>query len=294
MPIRSMTGYGTGEAQTLAGRFVVEVRSVNHRFADVVVRLPRDLSPLEERVRAAVQGRVQRGRVEITVIREERGRRAKAIRADIEMAQAYARVIEELARSLNVEASIDLRMLAGFPDVIRLEEDKPDIETLWPPLEAALGGALVTFIAMREEEGRRLAEDLLRRAGTLSVLAEEVAGRSPAVVEEYTARLGARVKELLGDVPLDEARLATEAVFFAERSDISEEITRLRSHLAQFQDTIRSADGAVGRKLEFLLQELGREVNTVGSKANDLIITRAVITMKSELESLREQVQNIE
>ena len=289
-----MTGYGRAEVQTSAGRFTIEMRSVNHRFAEVLVRLPRDLAPLEDRVRAAVQGRVQRGRVEVTIMREDRISRGKTVRPDHELAAAYTQALRELAAGLGIPDGLTLGQVTAFPDVIRVEESKEDLDLLWSALGPAVDAAAADLVRMRESEGRRLAEDLELRLDRLDEFAVLVADRSRASVGDYAARLRERIAALLGDLPVDEGRIAAEVAIFAERSDVSEEVTRLRSHVAQFRADLRAADGAVGRRLEFVLQEMGREVNTTGAKANDLEITRAVIAMKGELESMREQIQNVE
>ena len=292
--IRSMTGYGRSEIQTPGGRFTIEMRSVNHRFGEVLVRLPRDLAPLEDRVRAAVQGRVLRGRVEVTIMREDRASRGKTVRPDLDLAAAYAQALRELAGTLGVPDGLTLPQVASFPDVIRVEETKEDLDMLWPLLAPAVDAAAADLVGMRESEGRRLAEDLEARLLRLDERATAVDIRSHAAVGEYVVRLRERIAGLLGEVPVDEGRLAAEVAIFADRSDVSEEVTRLRSHVAQFRTDLQQADGAVGRRLEFVLQEMGREVNTTGAKANDLEITRAVIAMKGELESMREQIQNVE
>jgi len=292
--IRSMTGYGRAEVQTSFGRFTVEVRSVNHRFGEVLVRLPRDLAPLEDRVRAVVQGRVLRGRVEVTILREDRVARARSVRADLELAAAYAQALRELAGALGVSDSVSLAQVSAYPDVVRVEEAKEDLEALWLELARAVETATGDLVGMREAEGRRLAEDLEARLRRIEELGAAVERRSRAAVGDYAARLRQRITELLGEVPVDENRLAAEVAVFAERSDVSEEVTRLRSHVAQCREELARPDGAVGRRLEFVLQEMGREVNTTGAKANDLEITRAVIALKGELESMREQIQNVE
>lgn len=292
--IRSMTGFGTATADVAGGRLTVEIRSVNHRFSEAQVRLPRDLGALEERVRALVMEQIRRGRVEVTFSREEGTRRPRAFRADVDLAASYARALRDLAAGVGVGGEISLAQLAALPDVLRLEEDRVEVEAFWPALESAVRAAVGALVAMRMAEGARLAEDILVRALALERTAEAIAGRSRGVVQAYRERLHGRLAELLGDTPVDEARIAAEIAVFADRSDITEELTRLRSHLEQFRQVVTADDGAVGRKLEFILQEMGRETNTVGSKANDLEITRAVIDMKGELESLREQIQNIE
>ncbi|MDQ7840130.1 MAG: YicC/YloC family endoribonuclease [bacterium] len=292
--IRSMTGFGTATADVAGGRFTVEIRSVNHRFSEAQVRLPRDLGALEERVRALVTEQIRRGRVEVMISRDEGTRRPRAFRADVDLAASYTKALRDLAASVGVSGEISLAQLAALPDVLRLEEDRVEVEAFWPALESAVRGAVGALVGMRMAEGARLAEDILARALALERTAEAIAGRSRGVVQAYRERLSGRLAELLGDTQVDEARIAAEIAVFADRSDITEELTRLRSHLEQFRQVVTADDGAVGRKLEFILQEMGRETNTVGSKANDLEITRAVIEMKGEIESLREQIQNIE
>ncbi len=290
---RSMTGFGTGEITTATGRYSAELRSVNHRFCEILVRLPRDLMPLEDRVRALVQTRILRGRVEVAIIREDHGKRPRTVKTDLDLATAYVTALNDLKRVLSLSGTLDLSDLIVLPDLIRIEEQKEDLEASWPAIAEGVGVALDRLIAMRETEGARLASDLHQRVERLGRIIAEVEERAPQVVREYHTRLTRRVQELVAAAPVDAARLATEVAVFADRSDITEEITRFRSHLAQFQATLRS-EGAVGRTLEFIVQELGRETNTIGSKANDLEVTRRVISMKGELESLREQIQNVE
>lgn len=292
--VRSMTGYGSAEMLTPTRRFTVEMRSVNHRFSEILVRLPRDLSALEDRVRALVQSRVLRGRVEVTIMREERATRPKTVRSDTDLARAYAQALRELANVLGVAGEIALSHIISLPDVVKVEEAREDLEVLWPDLSRAVEQAVGALVGMREAEGRRLTADLLTRLEHVEGLTRAIDARAHIAAVEYAQRLRQRVAELLREVPVDEARLATEIAVFAERVDVSEEVTRLRSHLIQFREDVASAAGAVGRRLEFVLQEMGREANTIGSKASDLEITRAVIGVKGELESLREQVQNVE
>ena len=290
---RSMTGFGTGEITTAAGRYGVEVRSVNHRFLEVVIRVPRDLSQLEDRIRALVQGRVLRGRVEVAVVRDDYGRRPRTVRADLELAKAYMTAVDGLRQVVPVSGTLDLSLLLSLPDLVKIEEEKEDVEASWPAVEGGVAAALDRLVAMRGAEGARLGTDLRERLSRMERLAEAIAARAPRVVEDYHARLERRVQELAGSVSMDPARLAAEVALFADRSDITEELTRLRSHLEQFRATL-DGPGAIGRTLEFIVQEMGRETNTIGSKANDLEITRQVIAIKGELESLREQIQNVE
>jgi uncharacterized protein (TIGR00255 family) len=292
-----MTGYGAAEVEAQTGRWWVEVRSTNHRFLEVVVRLPRDLGALEDRVRAAVAGRVRRGRVEV-LVREEATGRARSVTVDTELARQYAQALETLRRELGIQDSLNLAALLALPEVVRLEEVRPDVELAWQALRTGLDQALDSLVRMREAEGAHLAEDLAARVARVEEWVEEVSRRAEELPRVYAQRLRERVAELVRALgverPPDEARLAMEVAAFADRCDVREELVRLRSHLHQARALLHASDGAVGRKLEFLLQEMQREVNTVGSKAGDLDVTRAVLEMKSELEAIREQVQNVE
>jgi len=291
--LRSMTGFGASDLATAAGRYTVEARSLNHRFLEIIVRLPRELAPLEDRIRALVQGRVLRGRVEVAIMRENYGKRLRTVRIDLDLAKAFASALNELKQALELPGSPDLAMLSALPDLIRIEEQKEDLEAAWTAIAEGLEVALSRLVAMREGEGARLASDLGQRVRRLAERADEIERRAPLVVQEHAARLTRRIEELIGMPPVDEGRLAAEVAIFADRSDIAEETTRLRSHLAQMQQML-IGDGPAGRTLEFLVQELGREANTIGSKANDVEISRAVIAVKGDLESLREQIQNLE
>jgi len=289
-----MTGFGTAAADTAWGRLSVEMRSLNHRFSEVSVRMPRELAPLEERVRTAVQRRIQRGRVEVAVARDGATPRPRAVRADLTLAREYLAAAADLTRELNLRGEVSLSQVLALPDVIRLEETREDAEIIWVDLETIVTAALNGLVGMRQEEGVRLAADARARLERIDAVLAVVRERSGRVVVDHAARLRQRLSELLGEVGVGEERLAAELALFAERSDITEEMTRLGSHLATTRQTLDEPGGAIGRKLEFLLQEMGRETNTIGAKANDLEISRAVITIKSELESLREQVQNVE
>lgn len=291
--LRSMTGFGGAELTTPAGRYIVEIRSLNHRFLEVLVRLPRELSSFEDRIRTLVQGRVLRGRVEVAIIRENYGKRARSVKVDVDLAKTFITALNDLKRALELTGTPDLSMLVGLPDLIKIEEQKEDLEESWPAVATGVGQAMDRLVGMRGTEGARLAQDLESRTERLRERVDEIERRTPLVVREYAARLTRRIGELVGTLPVDEGRIATEVAMFADRCDITEEITRFRSHLAQTRQTIHG-EGAVGRTLEFIVQELGREANTMGSKANDLEITRTVIAIKGELESLREQIQNVE
>ncbi len=294
-----MTGYGAGEVRTEGGRWVVEARSLNHRFLEINVRLPRELYILEDRIRAAFAARLLRGRVDVSIIREDASRRTRTVRVDVDLARQYMMALEELRQALEMRDPIPLSVLLTLPEVLRVEEAQLDPQSVWAQLQPAVEACVADLVRMREAEGARLGADLLERLSRIEVEVDRIAARAPEVVRKYAADLRRRVTELLRSVGsegivLDEARLATEVALLADRSDVSEELVRLRSHLQQTRRLLSGHEGAVGRKLEFLLQEMLREANTIGAKAGDLEITRSILVIKSELESLREQAQNIE
>ncbi len=291
--VRSMTGFGRGEASGDVGRVTVEVKAVNHRFSEVVFRMPRQFSGLEERVRKLVLGKVSRGRFEVYVAWEPSAE-ARAVKVDKDLALAYYNALRQLAGEIGSNQELSLDTLARLPEVLSLQEGELTDDEIWALLEPALEQAMAGLIAMREREGALLAADLAERIDRIEAFRSAAAARAPVVVEEYRQRLTRRLEELLPPTnPVDPQRLAQEVALFADRADITEEIQRLASHIDQFRQALRS-DEAVGRKLDFLVQELGREINTIASKANDAALTAAVVAAKSELEKIREQVQNLE
>jgi uncharacterized protein (TIGR00255 family) len=293
MTIRSMTGFGRGESAGEAGRIVVEMKAVNHRFSEVVFRMPRQFNALEEGARKLILSKVSRGRVDVFVSWEAAAK-AKGVKVDKELAIAYYNALMELRGEIGSKTELSLDTLAKLPDVLKVEEGEVTAEELQPTFEAAVSQAVDNLIAMRDREGAGLTADLNSRIDYLATLRETVRIRAPQVVEEYRTRLTRRLEELLGQATMVEPqRLAQEVALFADRCDISEELQRLTSHLGQFREALAGGD-SVGRKLDFLVQEIGREINTIGSKANDATITNSVVEAKSELEKIREQVQNVE
>jgi uncharacterized protein (TIGR00255 family) len=288
-----MTAFGRGEAEAEGYRFTVEVRSVNHRFCDIQVRLPRRYSHVEEEIRKRVAASFSRGRVEVGVVADEALEKAGHLTVDVELARTYARLLRNLQEELGLGGDLRLEVLLTFRDIFTIKEDEESKERSWRVLSTALDGAVIESLRMRAEEGANIAADLSKRLQRLDELTEEIEVRAPFVVQEAKDRLRERIQVLLGEVPMDEGRLAQEAALLADRSDITEEVVRLRSHMQQFRDQL-AADGPRGRQLEFLLQEMHREVNTVGSKADDPVICQRVIQVKTELERIREQVQNVE
>ncbi len=291
--IRSMTGYGWGEAAIHGKNFTIELKAVNHRYNEVVLRLPRNLSPLEERIRRIIQSRIARGRVDGFLNMKDSDEKTSAVKVDKGLAGAYYKAIKELQESLGIDGKIKIKNLVDLPGVLALEDPPENVEEWWPAVLEALESALEGLVRMRAEEGRQLASDLVKRVEQISVLNANIRERSPVVVEEYRERLVSRLNDFMKDSGLAPERLAAEAALFAERSNITEETVRLESHLKQARSCLQ-ADEPVGRKLDFIVQEMNREINTIASKANDLEISRWAVEVKSELEKIREQVQNIE
>ncbi|MDR0881409.1 MAG: YicC family protein [Candidatus Adiutrix sp.] len=290
--IRSMTGFGSSSGE-FAGRTVtVEIKSVNNRFREVVARMPKICAPLEEMIKKQVAARLERGRVDIWVQLDDHELKRRGIRVDFEFAAEALKLLTQLKDRLNLAGPVTLEQVLSL-GVVGQEEDAPALEDLWAALSPLVGQALEGLVAMREAEGRHLALDLDKRLSRLSAWnrkVEELASSAPDLLLE---KLQNRLSELGAGVKVDQTRLAQEAALLADRVDITEEVVRMNSHLARFSEIIAGAEAA-GRRLDFLLQEMGREVNTMGSKSQALEVTSLVLEIKAELEKLREQVQNIE
>jgi uncharacterized protein (TIGR00255 family) len=288
-----MTGFGAGRGEAGGESVSVELRAVNSKFCEVKPRLPRELAPLEPELVKSIKGRVARGAIDVFVRRESSGGRAGSPRADLALAAAYAKVLREMKDSLGLSGEPSVQDLAAMEGVVSLGESAPDPEAAASALQQALGQAIEALDAMRKREGEALARDLSARLDTIEKGAREVSRLAPLQVDAVRERLSARIAELTRGVPLDPARLAQEVALFADRTDVAEELTRLASHLAQARGLIRS-EAPAGRKLEFLVQELNREINTIGSKSQHAGIAATVVELKAELERVREQVQNVE
>ncbi|MBL8041508.1 MAG: YicC family protein [Nitrospira sp.] len=291
--IRSMTGYGKKDVASDNAGVTVEIRSVNHRFLEVAVRVPRSLAQLEDPIRKAVQQRCLRGRVDVSVSVHAAGGSLKTVQIDQALAKQYHGALKKLQKSLGLKGTIDISLLAGFRDIVSITDEPVDTEHLGKTVLRALGVALTDLEKMRKREGDALAKDLISHLDAIRTAKSTVAERAPELATNAFGRMKGRIEALLqAEIP-DPARLQQELALYADRSDISEELVRLESHMLQFDQTLRSKE-SVGKTLEFLLQEMGREVNTIGSKANDADIAALVVRMKAELEKLREQVQNVE
>ena len=293
--IRSMTGYGRAEAAGVRLGLAVEVKSVNHRHLDVAIKLPRAIASLELDARRLVQASVQRGRVDVSVsLLPVEGQTLNPLSLNLAQARQYVDIARRVSEENHVSGGATVSWLLDQPGVLSREaEPAVTTEEAWPLLEDTLTRALAEMVARRETEGEALRAELSSLHGQLGAHVDLVAERAPLAVERRAARLRERIASLLGQTPVDEGRIATEVAVWAEKTDVSEELARLRAHLAQLQTLVRDG-GLVGRTLDFLIQEMNREVNTIGSKADDLEISQTVIAAKSALEKLREQVQNIE
>lgn len=291
--IQSMTGYGRAEGSYKGRSLVVELRSVNHRYCDVVVRLPKLLAPVEETLKKKVQERFARGHIELSVSLNGAGNTPKRFKLDLESAEAYHRILKKLKTALHLSGEIDLPLLSHFKEIITVSEQAEEIAPLARFVDRMLERAIRALEKMRGEEGRALGKDLVSHLDELDRMLDLIKQQEKKAVQAYHERLQKRVSELTQGIAVDPARLAQEVALLVDRSDISEETSRLKTHLEQFRKMLQKAE-AVGRALEFLLQEMNREVNTIGSKANDVAISMQVVAMKSALEKLREQVQNIE
>ncbi len=293
--IRSMTGYGRAEGDVFGRRLAVEIKTVNHRFLNFTARLPQDLQRFEIRFLGLVKQTLQRGQVSVYASWDSGADDVPPVHVNREAAERAARLLRETAEALGLAGEVRLEHLLAFPAVTLPALERIDPELLWERVAALARKALEELQRFREREGADLARDMAGRLDTVERLVDEIDRLRPGVVESYRERLARRVEDLAREVPAQEleARLAMEVAVFADRCDVSEELVRLRSHLAEYRELL-SAGGVVGRKLEFLLQEMNRETNTTGSKASDAAISRLVVEIKAELEKLREQVQNVE
>jgi uncharacterized protein (TIGR00255 family) len=291
--IKSMTGYGKGEALSAQGSFVVEIRSVNHRYGEVSARMPRVFLSQENDVKRLVSTVLKRGKIDVTVQWDEVSGADSIPQVNRELAAGYYESFRQLSVELGLPSEVPLALILAQKGVLRDSGATVDEAELLPQLTDAVRAAVVAIDSMRTREGEALAADLLARRRQLAEWIEQIRTRTPLMVVEYQQRLSVRLEQLLGDVELDPARLAQEVALLADRCDITEELVRLGSHFAQFDEAMRMKE-PVGRKLDFLMQEMNREVNTIGSKANDAVIASLVIQVKAEMEKMREQVQNVE
>lgn len=292
--IKSMTGYGKGESADEQYRFKVEMKSVNHRYSDISIRMPRHISYLEEKVKKIMKEKIHRGKVDVYINLEYIDDSSIEVKVDMTLAMAYKEALENIKDELGLSDEVRLNNILNMPEVVKTDKKELDEDLVWNVLKEAVDISVENMVNMRIAEGNELKSDLLDKLQNIEDTVVEIEKRSPTVVKEYKEKLEERINNILDDgITLDEEKLSIEVAFFADKSSIDEELVRLSSHIKQFR-SILDEDEPVGRKLDFLIQELNREVNTIGSKANDTEISKDVVNVKSEIEKIREQVQNIE
>jgi uncharacterized protein (TIGR00255 family) len=290
---RSMTGYGRSLVIQDGHEMAFEIKSLNHRYMDIHMRLPRNLTFLEEEIRQIVQERISRGRIEVHVNYQNVGPTSKKVEIDYGLLEAYMKAFDDVEKKTSLKDDITLSFIMELPDVVMITEEEENDEILKSIVRRGMNEALDELILMREHEGKKLTLDILDRIEYIHEMVAKIEERAPFVVQEYKEKLKERIQELLQDSTIDEARFNTEVAYFADRSNITEEIVRLKSHMSQLRAAL-DANHSVGRKLDFIIQEMNRETNTIGSKASDLEIINIVVEIKSEIEKIREQAQNIE
>ena len=291
--VKSMTGYGRAVEPVNGREFTVELRSVNNRYLDCTVKLPRTLSFAEDAVKQAVKGAISRGKVDVFISVRSEGAEDVEITLNTAMVEGYLGAMHQMAKDYGIREDISVSLLSRMPDVFTVDKPEVDEEQLLADLLSVVNQALERFDAMRSAEGRALENDLRSRGQTILSLVEQVEAGSGQTVADYRTRLENKLKEVLANTAIDESRILTEAAIFADKVAVDEETVRLRSHLDQMNNMLTTG-GAIGRKLDFLLQEMNRESNTIGSKCSDVRMARIVVDIKAELEKIREQTQNIE
>ena len=292
--IKSMTGFGRCEYAKGERRFVVEMKGVNHRYLDVNIRMPKKLNFFETAIRNLLKQSVQRGKVDIFISYEDLSESQVALKYNETLAGEYLRYFHEMEESFGLENDIRVSTLSRCPEVLTMEEQAVDEEELWNELKQALDGAISQFVETRGTEGENLKKDLIEKLDGMVKLADQIEERSPQILSEYRRKLETKVKELLADTQIEEGRIAAEVVMFADKICTDEEVVRLRSHILHMKETLQSDESGIGRKLDFIAQEVNREANTILSKANDLETSNIGIDLKTEIEKVREQIQNIE
>ncbi len=291
--IKSMTGFGRCEIAENSRKITVEMKSVNHRYLDVNLKMPKSLNFFESAIRSELKNYITRGKVDVFINYEDLSEHTSTVRYHKEVAEEYFRYLKQMAEDFGLDNDIRVSSLSKYPDVFTMEEAGVDEEELWKEIQKAVDGAAGMFVETRITEGEHLRDDLLEKLEGMLKLVSFISERSPQILEEYRNRLEEKVKELLGDATVDESRLLTEVTLFADKVCVDEEVVRLKSHIETTKNTLLEG-GSIGRKLDFIAQEMNREANTILSKANDLEISNCAIELKTEIEKVREQIQNIE
>lgn len=291
--IRSMTGYGRGSIEMDGRSYTIEIKSVNHRYCDLNIKIPKSLLPLEDRIRKTVQSRLNRGKIDLFVTQNLFDKKDVSAFLNKSLADSYFSCLTEIKERYNLRDDVSLSLISKFPEVITTKQEDEDVEELWDGLESALNNALDMMVQMREREGLKLTEDIIIKCKGIKDKVLVIEEKSSDIVQEYTDKLKLRLNDLLKDYKVDENRLAMEVALLADKASIDEEIVRLKSHLIQVKETLE-LDEPVGRKLDFIIQEMNRETNTIASKADNLDVINIMLSIKNEIEKIREQVQNLE
>ena len=290
--IKSMTGYGKANISKNQRTYQIEIKSVNHRYLDISIKMPRTISYLEEDIKNCISKKLKRGKIDVFITFENNSSEGKNIKINTEIAKLYIDELKRLAEEENINSNIEVTEISKYPDVLSIHNEQDDEIIKQETLEA-VNVAVNHLINMREVEGNKISTDLLNRIQDIKQKITEISSLSTGLIKDYVVKLETRIKELLQNQEIDESRLAQEVVIYADKCSVEEEITRLDSHISQFSNLLNSNE-AVGKKLDFIIQEMNRETNTIGSKANNLEITNDVIDIKTQIENIREQVQNIE
>ena len=291
--IKSMTGFGRCEVQKDSRKFTVELKSVNHRYLDVNIRMPKKLNFFETAIRTLLKSYANRGKVDIFITYEDLSQAQVSVKYNAALAAEYMKYLRQMEEDFGLENDVRVSTLSRYPEVFTMEEQSEDEEELWNGLKEALEGAFTQFVETRKTEGENLKKDILSKLDLLSEQIGFIEERSPKIVAEYRAKLEDKMKELLADTQIEESRIAAEVILFADKICTDEEVVRLKSHISHMRNTLEEQD-EIGRKLDFIAQEMNREANTTLSKANDLEISNCAIDLKTEIEKVREQIQNIE
>lgn len=291
--IKSMTGFGRCEIQKGSRKFTVELKSVNHRYLDVNIRMPKKLNFFETAIRTLLKSYANRGKVDIFITYEDLSQTQVAVKYNAALAAEYLKYLKQMEEEFGLENDVRVSTLSRYPEVFTMEEQSEDEEELWNGLKEALEGAFTQFVETRKTEGENLKKDILSKLDLLEEQIVFIEERSPQIIAEYRAKLEDKMKELLADTQIEENRIAAEVILFADKICTDEEVVRLKSHIQHMRNTLEEKEG-IGRKLDFIAQEMNREANTILSKANDLEVSNHAISLKTEIEKIREQIQNIE
>ena len=291
--IKSMTGFGRCEVLKDSRKFTVELKSVNHRYLDVNIRMPKKLNFFETSIRTLLKSYADRGKVDIFITYEDLSQSQVSVKYNAALAAEYLKYLNQMAEEFSLDNDVRVSTLSRYPEVFTMEECSEDEDELWNGLKEALEGAFSQFVEMRTKEGERLKEDILLKLDLLSEQIRFIEERSPQIIAEYRTKLEEKMRELLEDTQIDDNRIAAEVILFADKICTDEEVVRLKSHIQHMKETLEESNG-IGRKLDFIAQEMDREANTILSKANDLDISNRAISLKTEIEKIREQIQNIE